>query len=188
MPLEELLRGGAAVPITRWGAPVLHRSARRVETFGPDLWQLVSTMFASNRAAEGAGLAASQIGVDLAVFVFDTMDGHGRRHRGLICNPVLELPTGRDRRLVTELEGCLSLPGAYPALARPDTATCHGQDQSGEPITVRGTGVLARCLQHETDHVQGIVMEDRLSGRARKAHRAQHQARAGAFPLGWPAH
>ncbi len=187
MPLEELLRQGVAVPVVRWGSPVLHRPARRVEDFGPGLWSLLSTMFATNRAAKGAGLAAPQIGFDLAVFVFDTIDEDSRRHRGLMCNPVLDLRTGRARQLVTEVEGCLSLPGAYSPLSRPHSATCHGQDQFGEPITVRGTGFLARCLQHETDHLRGIVMEDRLSGKARKAHREQHAKNAGDYPAGWPA-
>lgn len=187
MPLEELLREGTAVPITRWDTPVMHRPARRVEDFGPALWNLLATMFATNRAAQGAGLAAPQIGVDLAVFVYDTIDDEDHRHTGLVCNPVLELPQGKDRRLVEEYEGCLSLPGAYSLLARPDFAMCHGQDQFGEPVTVRGTGYFARCLQHESDHLAGIVMEDRLTSKARKAHRRQHQDNAVGYPTLWPA-
>ena len=174
MPLSELLRIGEPVPITRWGTPVLHRPARRVEEFGPDLWKLLAAMFATNREAQGAGLAAPQIGVDLAVFVYDTIDDEGQRQTGLVCNPVLELPVGRDRHLGEDLEGCLSLPGAYSPLARPDFATCHGQDQFGEPFTASGGGYFARCLQHESDHVAGIVMEDRLTRKTRRAHRHQH--------------
>lgn len=85
-----------------------------------------------------------------------------------------------------EQEGCLSLPGAYSPVPRPDLALCHGQDQFGRPITVRGTGYLARCLQHEADHLNGIVLEDRLSLKARKAHRAQHEAHESEYPPSWP--
>ncbi len=74
MPLEQLMTLGIAWPITRWGDPVLHRACRPVTDFGPDLWNLLCDMFATNTAANGAGLAAPQIGVDLAVFVYDCLD------------------------------------------------------------------------------------------------------------------
>ncbi len=185
MPLDQLIRAGTPVPIARWGEPVLHRRARPVTRFDADLWDLLATMFATNRAAGGAGLAAPQIGVDLAAFVFDTFDAHGRRHVGLVCNPEVEVPTV-GRRLVTEDEGCLSLPGAYSPLARPFTALCRGVDQFGQAVEIRGSGHLARCLQHETDHLAGIVMEDRLSAKLRKRHRAQHADVADAYPASWP--
>ena len=186
MPLDQLLREGTAVPIIRWDQPVLHRPARPVEEFGPELWNLLCTLFATNRAAQGAGLAAPQIGVDLAAFVYDTFDADGVRRTGLVCNPVLELPTGPDRRLATDLEGCLSLPGAYSPMSRPDQVVCHGQDQFGAPTTVAGTGYFARCLQHETDHLHGTVMEDRLSAKDRKAHRRQHAEASRDYPSTWP--
>ncbi len=111
MPLEQLLAQGQPVRITRWGEPVLHRRCRPVTTFGTDLWNLLCDMFATNRAAGGAGLAAPQVGVDLAVFVYDCFDAHGRRHQGLVCNPTIAL--NPSPRLDAEHEGCLSLPGAY---------------------------------------------------------------------------
>ena len=83
---------------------------------------MVATMY----AAEGVGLAACQIGVDLAVFVFDCPDADGERTVGVVCNPELELPEGRDRRLEEDDEGCLSFPGAFTPLARPDTARVTG--------------------------------------------------------------
>lgn len=188
MPLDQLLREGQAVPIVRWDdSPLLHRRAQRVEEFGPDLWNVLSTMFATNRAANGAGLAAQQIGVDLAVFVYEMLDDHGARHAGLVCNPIIEMPHAAGRRLAVEHEGCLSLPGAYTDVPRPDYATCTGQDQFGQPITVTGTGYFARCLQHETDHINGIVMEDRLPKKARRALRNEHIASAMHYPRGWPA-
>jgi peptide deformylase len=96
------------------------------------------------------------------------------------------VPQGRDRRLVEEDEGCLSLPGAYMATSRPDLAVCHGQDQYGASAQVVGTGVLARCLQHETDHLEGRVFGDRLSRWARKELLAQHDRVVGTYPDNWP--
>ncbi|GAA2317000.1 MULTISPECIES: peptide deformylase [Streptomyces] len=159
---------GTARPITVYGNPVLHKECRDVTVFDEELARLVDDMFASQRAAEGVGLAANQIGVDLKVFVYDCMDDEGVRHVGVVCNPVLEeLPA--DRRVLDDSnEGCLSVPTAYAELARPDYAVVRGQDLNGEPIAVRGTGYFARCLQHETDHLYGYLYIDRLSKRDRK--------------------
>jgi peptide deformylase len=185
MPLEQLLSSGTALPITRWGNPVLHRPCRPVTEFGPDLWNLLCDMFATNTAANGAGLAAPQIGVDLAVFVYDCLDAFGRRRPGLVCNPQVTLAIEPD--LDTDYEGCLSLPGAYLPVARPDFAICRGQDQFGEPVSVKGTGTLARCLQHESDHLNGVVMEDRLTAPERRDLRRQHKRVAANYPADWPA-
>ncbi|WAX78034.1 peptide deformylase [Streptomyces sp. KMM 9044] len=159
---------GTPRPITVVGNPVLHKECRDVTDFGPELQQLVADMFASQRTAEGVGLAANQIGVDLKVFVYDCPDDDGARHVGVVCNPELvELPAGR-RRLDDSNEGCLSVPTAYSPLARPDCAEVSGQDELGNPVKVRGTGYFARCLQHETDHLYGYLYIDRLSKRERK--------------------
>ncbi|MER5883588.1 peptide deformylase [Streptomyces sp. NPDC001941] len=159
---------GTSRPITVVGNPVLHRECKDVTEFGDELAALVDDMFASQRTAQGVGLAANQIGVDLKVFVYDCQDDEGVRHVGVVCNPVLqELPA--DRRLLDESnEGCLSVPTAYAELARPDYAEVAGQDEKGNPIKVRGTGYFARCLQHETDHLYGRLYIDRLSKRERK--------------------
>ncbi len=150
------------------GDPILHRAARPVTDFGDDLQNLLCDMFATNTAAHGAGLAAPQIGVDVAAFVYDCVDADLRRQVGVVCNPVVELPEGRDRDLETWDEGCLSLPGGYADLARPNVAICRGQDQYGDPIELTGTGLLARCFQHETDHLAGMVFGARLSSRRRR--------------------
>jgi peptide deformylase len=144
---------------------------------------MVATMY----AAEGVGLAACQVGVDLAVFVFDCPDESGTSYRGVVCNPVLHLPEGKDRRLDDSEEGCLSYPGAFVSCARPDHARVTGLGLDGEPVSYAGTGLLARCLQHETDHTQGTVFGDRLSDRLRKRLRKQMEAEADEHPLGWPA-
>ncbi|MGX1912241.1 peptide deformylase [Streptomyces phaeochromogenes] len=166
---EAAYRGrGGSRPITVVGNPVLHKECKDVTEFGDDLAKLVDDMFASQHTAEGVGLAANQVGVDLKVFVYDCPDDEGKRHVGVVCNPVLvELPAER-RQLDESNEGCLSVPTAYAPLARPDYAEVTGQDEKGNPIKVRGTGYFARCLQHETDHLYGYLYIDRLSKRERK--------------------
>ena len=159
---------GTARPITVVGNPVLHKECKDVTEFGEELDQLVADMFASQRTAEGVGLAANQLGVDLKVFVYDCPDDDGVRHVGVVCNPVLEELPAESRVLEEANEGCLSVPTAYAELARPDYAVVRGQDEKGNPIKVRGTGYFARCLQHETDHLYGYLYIDRLSKRERK--------------------
>ncbi len=187
MTLADLLtRQGHLLPITRWGTPVMHEVTTPVTSFDDELHQLVADMFATMEEARGVGLAATQVGVGLAVFLFRCPDGDDVIQEGVICNPVVSLPEGRERKLVAEEEGCLSLPGGYQALARPDLAFCRGQDAFGEPVEVMGTGLLARCLQHETDHLQGTVFGDRLSGRARRKLYQQHESLAHLYPEDWP--
>ena len=184
--MDELRTGGAVRPITRWGTPEMHARTRPETSFDQELHGLVQDMFATMYAAEGVGLAATQVGIDLAVFVFDCPDDDHLRHVGVVCNPEVILPEGKERKLETADEGCLSLPGAYLELARPDHAVCRGQDHRGDPVEVIGTGLLARCLQHETDHLNGTVFGDRLSGRARKKLWALHDERAEHYPHDWP--
>jgi peptide deformylase len=179
--------GGTARPMTRWGDPVMHRPAQRVTEFDDDLRALAADMVATMYAAEGVGLAACQIGVDLAIFVFDCHDDSGTAYQGVVCNPVLTLPEGKDRRLDDTEEGCLSYPGAFVPCARPDWASVAGQDLDGNPVEITGTGMLARCLQHETDHTNGTVFGDRLSTRLRKKLRKQMESAAEEYPDGWPA-
>ncbi len=186
MPIEELVRIGNVLPIVRWGEPVMHSPTREVTDFGPALQTLLANMFATNSAANGAGLAATQVGVDLAVFVFDCDDAQLTRRVGLVCNPTITFAERRSRRFVEMDEGCLSLPGAFEGTLRPDFAICRGQDQFGDDIEIVGTGTLARCLQHETDHVNGLVFADRLAHRARKELRARHESVAHLFPSDWP--
>ncbi|MYV52581.1 peptide deformylase [Streptomyces sp. SID3212] len=159
---------GTSRPITVVGNPVLHKECRDVTEFDDSLAALIDDMFASQHTAEGVGLAANQIGVDLKVFVYDCPDDDGKRHVGAICNPVLEELPPEKRHLDDSNEGCLSVPTAYAALPRPDYAVVRGQDAQGNPVKVAGTGYFARCLQHETDHLYGYLYIDRLSKRDRK--------------------
>jgi peptide deformylase len=147
------------------GDPVLAKVTRPVTEFDDSLARLIEEMFASLAVAEGVGLAAPQIGVDLAVFVYDCPDGPGTRARGHVINPTVVTSGPPD---VGE-EGCLSVPGPYYELARASEATVRGVDQDGAPIEVSGTGYFARCLQHETDHLRGVLYIDHLPrGRRRR--------------------
>lgn len=173
--------------MTRWGAPVMHAPCAPVASYDDELRALVADMVATMRAADGVGLAANQIGVSLRVFVFDCPDDDQVQHRGVVCNPTLVVPEGRDRVLDDADEGCLSLPGAFVACARPHQATVSGFDDNGEPVTYSGTGLFARCLQHESDHLVGTVFGDRLSTRQRKKLNKEAENYAAEFPPGWPA-
>jgi peptide deformylase len=137
--VDELRTGGTILPILRWGNPIMHRLTRRVTAFDDELLELVRNMFATMYAAEGVGLAATQVGADWAVFVYDCPDDDHVRHVGVMCNADITLPEGKERKLHASDEGCLSLPGAYMELARPDHAICRGLDQNGESVELVGT-------------------------------------------------
>ncbi len=173
--------------MTRWGEPVMHTPCAAVTKYDDSLRSLVADLVATMYAADGVGLAANQIGVSLKVFVFDCPDDEHVRHRGVVCNPILVVPEGKDRLLDDDDEGCLSLPGAFVPCARAHQATVTGFDERGEPVTYSGSGLLARCLQHECDHLVGTVFGDRLSARQRKKLFKEAEKYAAEFPPGWPA-
>jgi peptide deformylase len=185
-PYGPLPEGGTVRPITRWGNDVMHRANLAVTAYDDGLRSLVADMVATMYAADGVGLAACQVGVDLAVFCFDCSDSSGEHTVGVVCNPSVTLPEGRERRLDEEDEGCLSLPGAYVPLARPDTACVHGFGLDGSPVELAGDGMLARCLQHETDHTNGTVFGDRLSTRWRKKLQKAYLRTEDSYPTDWP--
>jgi peptide deformylase len=156
--------------ITVTGEDVLHRRNAEVPGHmlgGAELSSLIDDMFVTMYAAEGVGLAANQVGVDLRVFVYDCPDDDGVRHVGHVVNPVLE-ERSADDVLVVESEGCLSVPGPHADLGRLERATVRGVDKDGAEVVLSGSGYFARCLQHETDHTLGKVYIDRLSARERK--------------------
>ncbi|WP_405493862.1 peptide deformylase [Nocardia sp. NBC_00511] len=160
----------AVRPILIAGDPILSTPAEPVTVFDADLAAFVEDLFETNTAARGAGLAANQIGDPRAVFVYDLVNSEGR-HRGYVINPVLEtsevpetMPDPDD-----DIEGCLSVPGEYFPTGRASWAKVTGVDVEGNPVTVEGTGYLARCLQHEVDHLGGHLYLDRLIGRNQRA-------------------
>lgn len=154
------------------GDPVLHTPTRPVVTVDDSVRTLVEDMFETMAAANGVGLAANQVGVDLRLFVFDCPDEETRTmRRGLVVNPVLEtsevpeiMPDPDD-----DQEGCLSVPGENFATGRAEWARVTGTDLDGEPVSYEGRGFFARCLQHETDHLDGRLYLDRLMGRHQRA-------------------
>ncbi|MCX4428256.1 peptide deformylase [Streptomyces mirabilis] len=156
---------GRVRPVTLLGDPVLHTPCEDVTDFGPELAQLVEDMFATMYAAQGVGLAANQVGVASRVFVYDCPDDEDVRHLGHVVNPRL---VEADGVVLRGPEGCLSLPGLEAGTERYDHAVVEGLTVDGEPVSVRGTGWFARCLQHEYDHLEGGLYVDRLSGWRRR--------------------
>jgi peptide deformylase len=156
---------GTIRPIRALGDPVLRTACDPVTTFDAGLERLVDDMFATMYDAPGAGLAANQIGVSQRIFVYDCPDDGGRPHVGHVVNPVL---VAADGDLVTEDEGCLSVPGLRYPTPRHAHAIVEGVDVAGRPLRVEGTGYFARCLQHETSHLDGKVYVDMLSGDVRR--------------------
>ncbi|QMU67586.1 peptide deformylase [Streptacidiphilus sp. P02-A3a] len=161
---------GRVLRITVTGEEILRRDCRPAVDFGTvELSQLIDDMFVTMYVAEGAGLAANQVDVDLRLFVFDCLDDDGVRHVGHILNPVVAAPAPGSRSLLDAPEGCLSVPGPHHELPREERAVVTGVDKDGQPLTIEGTGYFARCLLHETDHLNGMVYIDRLSKRDRRA-------------------
>ncbi|NMM92069.1 peptide deformylase [Rhodococcus sp. SRB_17] len=158
-------------PILIAGDPRLTTPAVTVTVFDSELAALVDNLYETNTAAHGAGLAANQVGDPRSVFVYDLIDD-GQQHRGHVVNPILEtseLPETMPDP--DDLEGCLSVPGEHYPTGRAEWARVMGVDIDNRPIAVEGTGYLARCLQHETDHLAGHLYLDRLIGRNRRAAR-----------------
>jgi peptide deformylase len=166
----------AVRPIRIVGDPVLHRPTRPVEELDDQLRALVADMFDTMAAAEGVGLAANQVGVDLRLFVLDCPDEErAAMVRGVVVNPILETSPRPETMPDPDEddEGCLSVPGEQFPTGRAEWARVTGVDTEGLPVVVEGRGLLARCLQHEVDHLDGVVYVDRLVGRhARAARRA----------------
>lgn len=156
---------GSPRKIVVTGDPVLHKVSTPVTSFDDELADLVDDMFASMRVAEGVGLAAPQIGVDRAVFVYDCPDASGKRQVGHVVNPEVVSTSGP---LEESDEGCLSVPGPYHEIPRPSVATVRGVDKTGAPIEVTGTGFFARCLLHEADHLHGVLFIDHLPRNRRR--------------------
>ncbi|MFI6869750.1 peptide deformylase [Nocardia sp. NPDC050406] len=159
-------------PILIAGDPRLATPATPVTVFDDELEAFVADLFETNTAARGAGLAANQIGDPRAVFVYDLI-ADGQRHRGYVVNPALETSTIPETMPDPEddLEGCLSVPGEWFPTGRAEWAKVTGVDVHGEPVEAEGTGYLARCLQHEFDHLTGHLYLDRLIGRNQRAAR-----------------
>ena len=147
-------------PIVRYGAAVLHAPASPVDQITPDVQQLIDDMIQTMYAAPGIGLAAPQVGVPLRLFVADVSVGRNPADLVVFINPEF---VERDGMQLEE-EGCLSAHGFNATVARPARATLKGLDRQGAELVVEATGLLARCFQHEMDHLDGTLFIDRLRG------------------------
>lgn len=149
----------AVQPIRYFGDPVLRTPAAEVTTFDKELRKLVADLTETMMDAPGVGLAAPQIGVSLRVFTYwvDEEPGH-------LINPNLDLSDETEE----DEEGCLSIPGLSYPTTRSLRVVATGMNMHGEPVVLEGTDLLARCVQHETDHLDGIVFIDRLDATTRK--------------------
>ncbi|ROO59593.1 peptide deformylase [Micromonospora sp. Llam0] len=147
-------------PIRLFGDPVLRTAAEPVVDFDAELRRLVADLTDSMTDQNGAGLAAPQLGVGLRVFTFhvDDLLGH-------LVNPVLDFP---DEEEQDGPEGCLSIPGLYFDTRRRQNVVAKGFNEYGDPMQIVGSGLLARCVQHETDHLDGVLFLDRLDAATRK--------------------
>jgi peptide deformylase len=147
-------------PIRLFGDPVLRTPAEPVRDFDAELRRLVKDLTETMLDAPGAGLAAPQIGVGLRVFAYH-VDDHEPGH---LINPSLDLSKDTEE----DDEGCLSFPGLTYPVTRAYGVVAKGFNMYGDPVTIEGTEVLARCIQHETDHLDGILFIDRMDPAQRK--------------------
>ena len=166
--------------ITVIGHRALHQPTKKVREVTDEVRELVADMFDTMEAAEGVGLTANQVGVRLRIFVYDSPVPDGPNARGVVINPVLErLGTPAPLDEDEDGEGCLSVPGEYFPLARHPQARVTGTDLEGNEVLIEGEGLLARCLQHETDHLEGLLYVDKLIGPLKR------EAREAAKDRGW---
>lgn len=144
------------LPLRLFGDPVLRERAEPVTTFDKELHQLVDDLKETMLASGGAGLAAPQLGVSLRVFALHPDLSEEKLDH--LINPVLAFPDEVDQ---DGREGCLSAPGIYLDTKRRMNVVAKGLSKHGDPVQIVGNGLLARCIQHETDHLDGILFVDR---------------------------
>jgi len=149
----------AVLEIIKYPEPVLSEPTARVETFGEELRQLADDMVATMYAAPGIGLAAPQVGRSERLCVVDLSVGEEPEELMVLVNPQVVEADGRVR----EEEGCLSFPDIMLIVPRPERVVVEAQDLDGNPIRVEGEQLLARCLHHEIDHLDGVLFLDRVS-------------------------
>ena len=150
-------------PILRLGDSILSEPARAVDTITPEIEILIDDMIETMYAAPGIGLAAPQVGVSLKIFVIDLSLGKDPTGLHTLINPQFIEREGMQ----LEEEGCLSIPGFTATVARPSRVVVEGLNRHGEKYRLEGTGLLARALQHEVDHLNSCLFVDRLRGISR---------------------
>ena len=163
--------------------PGLKRVAQPVAEVTDELRTFMDDMLETMYRAPGIGLAAPQVGVDRRVVVVDLAREDNERDPLRLINP--ELAWVSDDSVTME-EGCLSLPDQFAEVKRPSAVRLRYLDEHGAQQEIEADGMLARCLQHETDHLNGTVFSDRLSTRARRLLTRQHDELAHLYPDDWP--
>jgi peptide deformylase len=146
-------------PVRIYGDPALRAKAAEITRFDDTLRQLVEDMKETMKAYGGVGLAANQIGVLERVLVVDVPVDDERRAQYVLVNPAIVRRAGSE----TDEEGCLSIPGVWEDVARSLEITAKALDERGQPIEIEAQGYLARAIQHEVDHLDGVLFIDRLS-------------------------
>lgn len=147
----------ALLPILKYPDPRLHQTATKVARFDGKIRQLIKDMSDTMYAAPGVGLAATQVDVHLRILVIDLSPAHDQLQ--VFVNPEI---VAADGEADCE-EGCLSVPGVYEKVRRAEHVTVRAQDGEGRPFTLDATGLLAVCVQHEIDHLEGKVFVEKLS-------------------------
>ncbi|MBN1594344.1 peptide deformylase [candidate division FCPU426 bacterium] len=150
----------AVLPVCTWGHPILKTRAKEVHEVTDEVCSLVNDMFDTMRAQQGVGLAANQVGVAQRLFVVDVPTAAGAVQSQVLINPVV---TYKSKAKQTQDEGCLSFPQIFGPVERALEVEVQGKDAKGRPVTVRGSGLLARAFQHELDHLDGIVFIERMN-------------------------
>ena len=145
--------------IVKYGDPVLQSRADEVTEFDEKLKKLIDDMFETMYVAPGVGLAAPQVGVLKRLFVMDCMSGRDSKRKLVLINPVIELEEGEQ----SGDEGCLSFPGIAFSVTRPKRVVVRAQDVDGSPFTLDVMDLEARCVAHETDHLDGELFINYLS-------------------------
>jgi peptide deformylase len=169
----------AGYVIRTYGDPVLRQRAREIDDIDGRLKQLSDDMVETMYAAPGVGLAAPQVGVQKRLFVYDTGDGEGPR---TIVNPVLSEARGEW----TFEEGCLSVPGLSWPIVRPKEVHLTGYDLDGNEVSIDADEYLARVLQHEVDHLDGVLLVERLDEDQRREAMRLLRSRTLDLPAGDP--
>ena len=160
----------SVLEIKKYGDPVLREKALEVDEITPKINKLIDDMIETMYASLGAGLAAPQIGISKRIIIIDGEDD------GLLVliNPVLIKKGGK----VNEEEGCLSVPGIYSNVERYETVTVEGLDRNGEKIRIKKDGLMGKALQHEIDHLEGLLFIDRISKIKRQVLLKEYKKRA----------
>jgi peptide deformylase len=174
------------LPITLYGDKILRKKVKEVNDIDLETIELIKNMFDTMRNASGIGLAANQVGVDKSIFVIDisVVEGYEKSKPMVLINPVI---TERSEKKITMEEGCLSIPGIRSEVLRPEAATITFHDTNMQEQTIKADKLLARVIQHEYDHLQGILFTDLLSDETKKEFKKDlNKVRRGKMEVDYP--